>query len=220
LIFPLFKQRFKKSLLSFSNNILLSLNKREIFPPFPNTYNLSKDIIFFNEISKQKSILDNNKKNNIINDKNIILPNDYNDIINHKGENKNIYINKNINNNEILLNENYYNFVNKKEKDDENGKTNTIEGFPNFPQFLNDQKENKTQNNKNAVNKSDINSNNIINNFHLFNSNYWNYLNNNFFIPNPLLQFPNSSFFNKRLLFNSLDNKFNDYPLNLKGNGI
>jgi hypothetical protein len=118
-----------------SNNILLSLNKREIFPPFPNTYNLSKDIIFFNEISKQKSILDNNKKNNIINDKNIKIPNDYNGIINHKGENKNIYINKNINNNEILLNENYYNFVNKKEKDDENGKANTIEGFPNFPQF-------------------------------------------------------------------------------------
>ena len=200
-----------------SNNTLPFLNKREIFPPISNTSNLSKDIILFNEISKQKNILDNNEENNIINEKNIIIPSNYNGIISHKSENKNI----DRNNNEIFLNEKYCNLINKTEKYDEH-KINDMVDLPNFPQFLNDKKEiiYKNQINKNEVNINDISSKSIINNLHLFNSNYWNYLNNNFLIPNPLLQFPISSYFKQSLLFNSLDNKLNDYPLNLKGNGF
>ena len=121
------------------------------------------------------------------------------------------------------MNENYCNLINKTEKYDENGKKNDIIDLPNFPQFLNDQKQimHETQINKNSVNINDINSKSIINNFHLFNNNHWNYLNNNnFLIPNPLLQFQISSYLKKRLFFNSLDNKFNDYPFNFRGNGI
>ena len=198
---------------SKSNNTLPLLNKREIFPPMLDISNFSKDIILFNDISKQEKILDSKEKNNIINDKNIKIPNNCNDITNHKSKNINI----NINNNEILFNENYCNLINKNEKYDEIDERNGIFDLTNFPQFLNDQKEikHKTQINKNAFNINDINSKSIINNFHLFNNNHSNNLNNIFLIPNPLAQFPISSFFKKRLFFNSLGNKFNNYPLDL-----
>ena len=201
---------------SKSNNTFPFVIKREI-PPIIDISNLSKDIILFNDIPKQENILDSKEKNNIIN-KNIKIPNDCNSIINHKSKNINI----NINNNEILFYGNYCNLINKNEKYNENDKRNDIFDLPNFPQFLNDPKEimHKTQINKNAFNINDINSKSIINNFHLYNNNHSNYLNNLFLIPNPSAQFPISSYFKKRLLFNSLSNKFNDYPLNLKGNGI
>ena len=206
------------NIYSQSNNTLPFLNKREIFPPIVDISNFSKDIILFNDISKQENIIDSKEKNNIINEKNIKIPNYCNGIINHKNKNINI----NINNNEILFNGNYCNLFNKSIKYDENDKRNGIFDLPNFPQFLNDQNEimHKTQINKNAFNINDINSKSIINNFHLCNKNHSNYLNNIFLIPNPLAQFPIFSYFQKRLLFNSFGNKFNDYPLNLKGNGI
>ena len=157
--------------------------------------------------------------NNIINEKNYKFFNDSNNIINLKNKIQNI------NNNAILLNKNYSNLINKKEIYEENNKRNGIMDLPNFPQFLNDKKENmhKTQINKNTFNINDIISNNIINNCHLFDNNHLNYLTNNFLIPNPLLQFPNSSYLKKRPLFNSfdsLDNKFNDCLMNLRGSGI
>lgn len=198
---------------NFSNNNLLFIKNKKIFQTISNTSNFNKDIKLVNRISKQKCMLDNKDENNIMNEKNR-MPNDFNDIINYKNQILNL------NNNEILLNENY---SNKKIKYDEKGKRSDIIDLPNFPQFFNDKNEimYKTQINKNIFNINDIsNSSNIINNFHLFNNNNWNFLNNNFLIQNPLLQFPITSYLNKRPFFNSLDNKFNDYPLNLGGNGI
>ena len=190
---------------NFSNNNLLFVNNRKIFQTISNTSNFNKDIKF------------NKDENNIMNEKNK-MSNDFKDIINFKNQNLNL------NNNEILLNENYSNLFNKKIKYDEKDKRSDIIDLPNFPQIFNDKNKimYKTQINKNIFNINDINpnSNNIINNFHSFNNNDWNFLNNNFLIPNPLLQFPISSYTNKRPFFNSLDKKFNDYPLNLGGNGV
>ena len=202
---------------NFSNNNLLFVNNRKIFQTISNTSNFNKDIILVNRISKKKCMLDNKDENNLINEKNRIS-NDFNDIINYKNQILNLK------NNEILLNENYSNLFNKKIKYDERDKRSDIIDLPNFPQFFNDKNEimYKTQINKNIFNINDIafNSNNILNNFHSFNNNDWNFLNNNFLIPNPLLQLPISSYLNKRPFFNSLDNEFNNYPMNLGRNGI
>ena len=208
------------------NNNWFNINNPPLFDKIPTLDNFSNDIKLFNEIPKPRinfnveKLSDNNLK---------------------KNENESAQKNKN----ELPLNENNDNLEKKNENQIENSKNNNEIKMPNFPSFFSDNKDNinKNKNLENPIN-TNINNlkigNTYLNNNPLkYNNNKLNMILNymkppslvnnicnnfmsdyklsldNFLYPNTFGTFPFNQNLKNNLIFNSLNNKLNYFPLSM-----
>ena len=206
------------------NNNWLNINSPPFLDKIPNLANFSNEIKFFNEIPKPKINFNVEKQ-----------PNN----MNQKAENENAQKNKN----ETPLNANKDNLEIKNENRIENTRNNNEIKMPNFPSFFSDNKDNiiKNKNSEHLINANinnlkignnlnnnpikDSNKLNILLNYmkpsSLVNNIYNNYMNDyklnldNFLFPNTFGALPFNPNLKNNLLLNSLNNKLNNYPLNM-----